>query len=210
VPFLLTGIASQGATSAERWGLALRADPSATALFVQAVGFSMAACNAAVLPINTYFIPIISQSAARSAADPVRAAKPAIIRFLAFSLALLIVATLCVAVVALPLTTVLFGPRYRAIGAVLPWTMVGQALFTMGQAISIVPYSADSTAGSNGIQITAKLFYILLLLEAPCSSNCVLRFSQYFAAGNVVYIIGMIVIAMRTLVVPRPAAITGS
>ena len=85
VPILITGIALQAGASAERWGLALRAAPGATALFVQAVAVSTAAASAATLPISTYFTPIISQAAASSPDDPLGAARRPILLFVAMS-----------------------------------------------------------------------------------------------------------------------------
>jgi O-antigen/teichoic acid export membrane protein len=207
VPFLVTGIATQAATSAERWGLALRADPGATALFVQAVGISMGAANAATLPINTYFLPIVSQAAARLPEDPLRTARAPLRSFLLLSAAALILATLTVTLLAGPLTNVFFGPRYRTVQRLLPWTMLGQSFFGLGQAVSVIPVTIEATTATNVVQTVSKFAYVGLLLMLPCPSDCVRWFSQCFAIGNFLYLCGMIFVATRAMSSRRPLSV---
>jgi O-antigen/teichoic acid export membrane protein len=199
LPFLLTSLGAQAATSAERWGLALRATPDATALFVQALGLSLAASTAVSLPFTNYFTPIISQAAAATRSNPLLGARRPAFRYIAFSAVSLSLAALALAVLARPLTGIFFGPRYRGIFELLPWAMAGQCLFALGQAISIVPIMAENTSGAAVAYVASRVAYVAVLLLVPCPANCALWFSECFALGNVLYLVLIMLVAARAL-----------
>jgi O-antigen/teichoic acid export membrane protein len=199
IPFLLTSLGTQAATSAERWGLATRATPEATALFVQALGLSLAASTAVSLPFANYFTPIISQAAAATRGNPLLGARRPVFRYIAFSAVSLSLAALALAVLARPLTGIFFGPRYRDIFELLPWAMAGQCLFGLGQAVSIVPITAESTRGVAVAYVSSRAAYIALLLLAPCPADCALWFSKCFALGNALYLVLITLVAARAL-----------
>jgi O-antigen/teichoic acid export membrane protein len=197
VPFLVTALATQAATSAERWGLALRADPGSTAVFVQAVAVSVAAVGAATLPVSTYYLPILSQASAKRPEDPIAAARAPLLRFVMLSGASLALATIGVTVLAPILSSLLFGPRYRDIGSLLPWTMLGQSLFGLGQALSLVPLAVEATVAVNGVLVGSKVVYLVLLLAIPSPPDCALWFSKCFVVCNLLYLLGMSLVAFR-------------
>jgi O-antigen/teichoic acid export membrane protein len=198
-PILVMGIATQAATSGERWGLALRADAGATALFVQTLAVSLAAVGAVATPINTYFAPIIAQAAATSPGDPLRGAARPLRQFILVSTLTISLIALGVSLVAGPLTTVLFGPRYRDIGALLPWAMLGQAFFGISQAIALVPISVEGTTAVSVALVGSRMIYLVLLLVLPTSGAIALLFVKCFAAGNLLYLLGMIIAAVRAM-----------
>ena len=197
-PFLVNAIVLQVAASAERWGLALRAAPDATALFVQATGVALAATGAVALPVNTYFLPIISQAAAQSANDPIGAARKPFKRFIVLNVALMALATVAMSVLAPLVAHVFFGPRYSGVAPLLPWAMAGQSLFAIGQALSLVPVSVDATRGVAAAFALARLTYVAVLVFIPCPWNCALWFVQCFTAGNLVYLVAILAVVART------------
>jgi O-antigen/teichoic acid export membrane protein len=199
VPFLVTGLASQASASAERWGLAVRSSPEATALFVQALGLALAATNAATLPIGTFFTPIISQAAASSPDDPLRAARRPIGWFVVLSAGALAVCTAAAALLSGPVTTIFFGPRFRAIRDLLPWTVLGQSLFILAQAVWMVPIAIESTAVAAAAFAASRIVYLALLVGVPCRGNCALWYSQCFALANLLYLVGIVLVAWRAM-----------
>jgi O-antigen/teichoic acid export membrane protein len=199
IPFLVTTLTVQIAASVERWGLALRATPQSTALFVQAVGLSTAATGAATLPISTYFQPIISQNAARAPDHPFRAARRPLSLFLALSFLALLSTTIAAVAFARPITEIFFGPRYRGIFELLPWAMAGQALFAMGQALSMIPILVEATAGLAVVLVISKGVYLSLLIAIPSQGDCALWFSRCFALGNLLYLAAMCLLAGKAL-----------
>jgi O-antigen/teichoic acid export membrane protein len=199
LPILVTGLALLAGASAERWGLALRAGPDVTALFVQAVAVSTAAVSAATLPISTYFTPIISQAAASSPDDPLGAARHPIRWFVGTSALGLLVATLALAVLSGPITAIFFGPRFHGIAGLLPWAMVGQSLFGLAQAISMIPVAAEATVGVGAAFVSSRAVYLVLLLALPCYGDCGLWFSKCFAFANLLYLAGIVVAALRAM-----------
>jgi O-antigen/teichoic acid export membrane protein len=199
LPILVTGIALLAGGSAERWGLALRAGPDVTALFVQAVGVSTAAVNAATLPVATYFTPLVSQAAASSPLDPLGVAKRPAVMYVATTLVAVVVATLALVVFSGPLTSVLFGPRFRGIAEFLPWVMLGQSLFALAQAVSIVPITVEATVGVGAAFVGSRAVYLVLLLAFPCGGDCGLWFSKSFALANLLYLGGITVAAVHAL-----------
>jgi O-antigen/teichoic acid export membrane protein len=199
VPFLVMGIATQAAASAERWGLALRANAGATALFVQTVAVSLAAVSAVSMPISTYFAPIISQAAASTPGDPLSGASRPLRRFIVLSTVAIAAAAAGVGAFSGPITGILFGPRYHDIGVLLPWAMLGQAFFGVSQAVALVPISVDATVSASAALVVSKAIYLVLLLVVPSSGDWALLFVKCFALGNFLYLVGMIAAAVRTM-----------
>jgi O-antigen/teichoic acid export membrane protein len=197
VPFLVTGLATQASASAERWGLALRSSPQATALFVQALGLALAATNAATLPIGAFLTPIISQAAASAPDDPLRAARRPIGWFVALSAAALALCTAAAAVLSGPVTTIFFGPRFRAIQELLPWAVLGQSLFILAQALWMVPIAIESTAGAAAAFAASRVVYLALLVLVPCHGSCALWFSQCLVVANLIYLLSIVLVASR-------------
>lgn len=191
LPYVFTAFLTQVATSAERWGLARFQDPAATALFVQAVGLSTALAGAFTGVLNTYYTPIISTAAA-AVPLPLRGARKPVLAYLALSgLALSLMAG-CVALLSGPLTVALFGPRYAAVGPLLPWTACGAALFAVGQALSMIPFVTRDAIGQNLARSAALIVYSGALLFLPRVEDAALVFSKLFAAGHALYVVLML------------------
>lgn len=198
-PYLFTAVLTQVATSAERWGLARFQDPAATALFVQAVGLSMAIAGAFTQVLDTYYTPIISTAAA---ADPLplRGARKPVLAYLALTGLALGLMVVCVAFLSGPLTVALFGPRYAAVGPLLPWTACGAALFAVGQALSMVPFVTRDPIGQNVARSVALVTYSAALLLLPRVEQAALVFSKLFAAGHglyVLFMLGVVLVQVR-------------
>lgn len=191
-PFLVTGAVTQAAVSAERWGLATRADTGATAIFVQAVAVSIAATGAAALPITTYFTPLITQGAAKTPENPLLTASRPLRSYIVLTALALAACSVVISVLAGPLTAVFFGPKYRAIALLLPWTVSGQALFALSQAIALVPISVESTVGLNVALIGSKAAYIGLLVLTTVQGDYALWFSKCFLLSNLFYLLCML------------------
>jgi O-antigen/teichoic acid export membrane protein len=207
LPILVTNVALLAGGSAERWGLALRAGPDVTALFVQAVAVSTAGVAAATLPIGTYFTPIISQAAASSPKDPLGAARRPIRMFVGTSTLALLLATLAVGALSSPLTTIFFGPRYHRIAGLLPWVMLGQSLFGLAQAISMIPIAVEATLGVGAAFVGSRAVYLVLLLALPCYGDCGLWFSKCFVIANLLYLVGITVAALHAMRSRRAAIV---
>jgi O-antigen/teichoic acid export membrane protein len=199
LPLLFTSLAVQVAASAERWGLASRATPEATALFVQAIGLSLAATTAATMPVAAYFATIISQAAASSPDDPLAAAKRPLKQYIAASALILFLTTIGVSLLSRPLTTIFFGARYHGIFELLPWAMVGQALFGLAQVLAFVPITVEATAGVAAAFVASKVVYVAFLFGLPYSSECTLQFSKCFALGNLIYLAGIGLVAAKAV-----------
>jgi hypothetical protein len=179
--------------------LALRSSPEATALFVQALGLALAATTAATLPIGTYFTPLISQAAASSPGDPLRAVSRPIRWFVLFSAAALVLCTAAAALLSGPVTTIFFGPRFQAIRELLPWTVLGQSLFLLAQALWMVPIAIESTGGAAAAFALSRVVYLGLLIWVPCHGDCALWYSKSFALANLLYLLAIVVVASRVM-----------
>jgi O-antigen/teichoic acid export membrane protein len=210
LPMVVTNIAAQAAASAERWGLAQQAAPGATALFVQAMALSLAAVNAVSLPVSTYFTPLISQAAASSPQDPMGAAARAFRRFVAITALVAGLAALAAGLLAVPLTTIFFGPRYHDIAGLLPWAMTGQALYAIGQALAVAPIVVEATTRVSAVIVGSRLVYLTMLLVLPGHGDRATWFSRCFALGNVVYVLAMSAVALRAIRPRREAPTTPS
>jgi hypothetical protein len=197
IPSLIANVALQGCTTAERWGLAWLADPASTAIFVQAVGLSLAVAGAASTVLNTYYYPIITAAAATSERTPLLAALKPLRRYLAFTAAGLVASTVTFSVLAGPLTHLLFGPNFAAVRKLLPWTMTGAALFQMGQAMAGVSMTAREMVGQNAVYVASRLGYLGCLLGFGRGPNPPLRFSRMYGFGNALYLGLMGVICWR-------------
>lgn len=189
-PYFITAIVTQCAGSAERWGLAAKADTAATALFVQAVGLAAAAVGAVMLPLRGYFHPIISELSGRTDA-PLRSTAVVLRRYMFTAVLSLSTLVLAVAMAAQPLTSVLLGARYQTAALLLPLTIVGAALFGLGQALAMVPFAARNAWGPNGALWCSNAFYIFALLSVPSDDRMLWRYCMLFIASNIVYAIFM-------------------
>ena len=185
-PFFFTAILTQVAASSERWGLAKLSSPSATAVFVQAVGLSMAGAGAATSFLNSYFIPIIAQAAGAKAA-PVASAGRHLRRYILLTLGLLAVFAGCMSVLAGPLTSLLFGARYAAVARYLPLTAIGASLFAGGQALGMVAFTAKEAVTPNAARWVSLAVYSILLWVASGTSDPVFSFSWSYVAANGLY-----------------------
>ncbi len=198
-PYLFTAVLTQVANSAERWGLARFQDPAATALFVQGVGLSTAIAGAFTQVLNTYYTPIISTAAAVDPL-PLRGARKPVLAYLVLTGLALGMMVACVAFLSGPLTVVLFGPRYAAVGPLLPWTACGAALFAGGQALAMVPFVTRDAIGQNVARSIALVTYSAALILLPHVEQAALVFSKLFAAGNGLYLLlmlGVVLVQVR-------------
>lgn len=188
IPTLLSNGAAQACASAERWGLANLGSPSDTAIFVQAVGLSTAAMNVPIGMLNSYFMPIITQEAARGP-EPLRQAARSIRRYLVLSAAVCLLGSLGAALLAQTVTPIFFGARYAGVAGLLPWTTLGAALLAFGQALIIVPYTVRDALWPQVAALASRLVYVAALLLYVPAARPDLAFSRLFAAGNVVLVV---------------------
>ncbi len=195
-PYLAGVVAAQLSTTAERWGLARRADTSATALFVQAVGLSTAAASACTGFLTAYFLPIITQSAS-TGQRPLASSWATSRKYVALAAAVLGGLVVAGATCAAPATRVLFGDRFQAVEALLPWTLLGAALFAFGQVLAVFPHSAREPVAPNVAYIASRGLYAALLVLSGSSPNLPLTFSKYFAACNALYVVSMSIFSLR-------------
>jgi O-antigen/teichoic acid export membrane protein len=193
-PFLITAVATQIATSSERFGLARRADLPAIALFVQSVGLSTAMAGAGSQFLTNYFTPLIAQASARPG-NPLKNAA----RLLRTYLSLAAVALLGLAIVVgfFPelLTSVFFGPRYARIAPLLPLTTLGAACFSLAQALSIVPYVTRDSVKPNVARVLSLVVYSTALLLVPLTGRIELGFARLFAGCQGVYLLLSVAVA---------------
>jgi hypothetical protein len=194
-PFLITAVAAQLASSAERWGLANRANPSATAFFVQAVGLSTAAGGAATNFLATYYGPLITDAAARSS-NPMRAAKGLILRYVALTCAMLGALVAAFAIGAGRITALLFGARYAGISPLLPWTVSGAALFGVAQALFMVPYAVRDSLWPNVIKVASLVIYAAVLCFFDFRGDPALTFCKFYASAQGLYLLLMFGLAV--------------
>jgi O-antigen/teichoic acid export membrane protein len=197
LPYAITAVVAQGAGTAERWGLAAKADTAATALFVQAVGIATAAAGAVCLPLNTYFFPLVSQAVAQNGCS-LSCARSSIRRYLVLTACVLAVFVTGLAFLAAPLTSLLLGREYLPVSGLLPWTAVALAFFSMGQALTVVPFASRDPWAPNLALWCAKGLYLVALILTPLMLNAVHQFCVVFAASNLVYLILMACFALRT------------
>jgi hypothetical protein len=191
LPFLLSSVVAQLCASAERWGLARLEDPGATALFVQAVGLAAAVCSAATGFLGNYFYPLIHQAAAQGA-RPLQAARIPLLHFLCAVFSICCLLVLGASAGAGRLTGLLFGPRYLAVAHLLPWTVAGAALFTCGQAVSVVSLVARDAVGPNAARTVPLVLYAAALLTLRPAAEAALAFSQLYCASQALYLCLMI------------------
>lgn len=185
LPYLLTAAFGQVATSAERWGLARIADPAATALFVQGLGLSLAAVSAVAGVLASYYLPIIGQ-AASAGPLPIRGAAAPIRRYVGLTLATVALAAVTAAAASDLLTPLVFGARFVAVAALLPWTVLGAACFSLGQALSVFAHCARETVSPNAARISSQAVY-LGLLALPTGPAPALDFARRYALSSALY-----------------------
>ena len=195
-PSLLSNAMTQGAASAERWGLALHADPAQTALFVQAVGLAMSVVGAATGFLGIYFAPLFT-GAAVGQARPIHAAARPLRRFLLSTMAALGLVVVAFTLLAHPITRLFFGARFQAVEPLLPWTIAGAALFQLGQTLFYVPYLARETVSQMVTYTGSRIVYIALLLGLAGSGASALRFTQFYVIGHILYAVAMAWVAWR-------------
>lgn len=198
-PSLVSSVMTQACASAERWGLAELANPGATALFVQAVGLATTVAGAATTFLNTYFLPLITQHALKTA-TPLRAARRPIQAYLLWNFFALAAAAGGIAAMSHSLTHLLFGPRFGSVGDLLPWTMVGAALFALGQALQIYPFTAREMTSPNVAFVLSKVAYVIVLLAcASRGSGAAVLFAKVYATGSLLYAVAMVGVATRLI-----------
>lgn len=188
VPGFFGVVAAQVASSAERWGLAQFDQTAATALFVQSIGISTAASGAVGSVLTTYFYPFITSAAAHSS-DPLQAAKPTLKRFLMLTVAGQAAVAAGAILFASQITRIAFGARFVGVQELLPWTTLGAALFSVGQALTIVLFTARDAIWPNLGRILSQALYATGLLFLPHNGNLGRLFSQYYALGQVIYLL---------------------
>ena len=189
-PALIGNILTQAATSAERWGLAKLEEPSLTAIFVLALGLSTAAVGAATGFLSTYFYPLITEAAVgshRPLRDSIRQSK----RYMGANVIVLTLTAGVVGFSAGRLTPILFGPKYTSVSEVLPWTIVGAALFQMGQTLYIYPFITRDMLGPVVAYSVSRIVYIVALLWR-FNGSPVLHFGKLYACGQGLYVALMI------------------
>jgi hypothetical protein len=208
IPGLLGALAGQAATSAERWGLARLDEPATTALFVQAAGISSAATGAIASVFTTYFYPLITQAAAKTT-DPLGGAGVQLKRFLALAVLGQVVVVAMASVFARQIGSLAFGARFAGVTELLPWTMLGAALFSIGQALTIVLFTARDAVWPNATRVVSQLAYAAGLILLPHSGNLGTRFAQYFVLGQTLYV-ALVVLAIFRVVRQRQQQIRQS
>jgi hypothetical protein len=196
-----TALVTQLCTTAERWGLARVADTSSTALFVQAVGLSMAGAGAANGFLGTYFYPLIHRGAA-TGTDPLAGAQVPLRRYLLLSGAVCLAMVLLGVPLAGPASALLFGPRYAEVARLLPWTVGGSAFFACGQALSVRSLVKRDAIGPNVARTVSLLLYAAALVLLPPGADAALRFSRLYCAAQALYLLLMALSAFRS---PRTA-----
>jgi O-antigen/teichoic acid export membrane protein len=202
LPFLGTALVMQVCTSAERWGLARIDDPASTALFVQAVGLSMAGAGASTSFLGTYFFPLIQQGAAQGE-DPLAGARAPLRRYLLLSAAASVALVLLGVTVSGPASTLLFGPRYAAVAGLLPWTVAGAALFTFAQALTIRFVVLRDSVSPNVARIISLVLYAAVLVLLRPREQPALAFARVYCTAQGLYLALMALATLRTA--GRPA-----
>jgi hypothetical protein len=96
-------------------------------------------------------------------------------------------------------TKIFFGPRFQAVQDLLPWTVLGQSLFLLAQAVWMVPIAIESTAGAAAAFAASRVVYLSLLIWVPCHGRCELWFSKSFVLANLLYLLGVVLVASRAL-----------
>ena len=190
-PFLVTAGVAQACTSAERWGLASLADPSATALFVQAVGLSAAAAGSATSFLSSYFYPLILHGASHSS-HPLQGARVPLRRFLLLVVvvsALLVIGAL---IGAGQIAALLFGPRYAGVVRLLPWTIAGAALFVVAQAVSVISLVLRDAVGPNLARTLPLVLYAIALISLRPAGDAALAFSRLYCGAQGLYLLLML------------------
>ena len=195
VPFLMSSVVAQGAVSAERWGIAKRADLGSIAIFVQAVGLGTAVASAATSFLTQYFWPLVAQAAADSDA-PLSSAKRQIERYLLANGLILVAICTATTVAAPAFTVLLFGPKYAGVKELLPWTTAGAACFVMGQALFVYSFTARETLGQTIARSLSLVIYIALLVTVR-SVEPALTFARLYLVGNAIYALLMVGVAVR-------------
>lgn len=188
VPGLLAAFAAQIASSAERWGLAKLDDTATIALFVQAMGISLAATGAVTSVLTTYFYPFITGAAARSREDPLGAAEAPLRRFLFATAASQAGLALGAALFVRQITSLAFSARFAGVAELLPWTTLGGALFALGQAMTIVLFTARDALWPNLSRVLSQVLYSGALLALPHGAGPGRSFARYFVVGQMLYV----------------------
>lgn len=204
-PTLATTALAVVVASAERWGLAAHADLAATALFAQALGLATAAVGAGAGFLSTLFVPVVAEAAGAST-RPVAAASRPLGRYLR-SVGLGVAAlTLAGWWLAEPAAVLLLGPRYQAVGRLLPITLAGAGLLALGQALQIVPWLARETAWPAAARLASNGAYLALLLVPWRSADLALTFSWCYLAAQAGFAALMALAALRQAAFDRAAA----
>jgi hypothetical protein len=206
VPFLLTGVATQLAGSAERWGLSHRSEPAATALFVQAVGISTAAAGALISFLASYYGPLITDAATK-ASSPLWGGWPYIRRYVLSGAGVLAVLVATFALGARLLTSLFFGAKYAPVSGLLPWTTLGAAFFSLGQMLFMVPYAVRDSIWPSAIKVGTLVAYAAALVAYPAGGDAALGFSHIYALAQAVYAGLMLVLAVVHIRLARRGSI---
>ncbi|MCM0605499.1 MAG: hypothetical protein KA715_05365 [Xanthomonadaceae bacterium] len=167
LPTFFTTIIAQAAASAERWGLAQHSDTSSTAIFVQAIGLSLAVAGVINSILMGYFYPIITQSAAESVDSPLKSAWKPVIQFLKLSVFFYIIMALFGFLFSRILTPLLFGAKFLNVESILPITLLGTAVMGLTQTITIPIYTARDALSPNVAKTISLSVYLTLLLLTP-------------------------------------------
>lgn len=208
IPGFFGVLASLLASSVERWGLARSSDVSATALFVQAMGLSLAAAGAIGSVFQSYYYPFATNAAARNMADPLGAAAPILIRFYSILTLSLVSFALVFALFVRQITWLAFGSRFAAVAGLLPWTIVGACLFSLGQALTVALFVARDPLWPNLSRIISQALYAAALLLLPRGSDPAGLFARLFVCGQALYVAMIGFAIWRRLVARRARLIT--
>lgn len=166
-PALVSTVISQLSITAERWGLASRVDSSATAIFVQATGLSVAAAGGVNSILMGYFYPIINQYAAESDHAPLRNAWKPVVRFLKLSILMFTTMAVVGSFGSEILTSLFFGERFVSVGEILPITLVAAAIMGFTQTLTIPIYVARDAYSPNLSRSISLGIYALILFLFP-------------------------------------------
>jgi len=187
-PNLVTVLATQLATTSERWGLARLQDTTATALFVQAIGLASAGTGSLGGVFTGYFYPLVTQAAAKGE-DPIGAARKELRHFVGSTSVAMFVTTALGTVLAKPLLPLLFGSRFSGVGDLLPWAVAGAATFTVGQALTVVLFVGREPLWPNVARIVAQVAYAACLIAYRPAVDPALQYVRIYAAGQVLYVV---------------------
>ncbi len=203
VPGFFGVLIPQIASSIERWGLARSSDTAATALFVQAMGMSVAVTGAISGIVVNYYYPFATNAAARDTADPLGAAAPILRQFYGVLVTALASVTVLIALFVKPITWIAFGARFASVARLLPWTIVGASLFALGAALTAALFIARDAMWPNLARIISQLAYVAALLLLPRGSDPAGTFAREYAGAQALYTLLIAGAIWRQLVARR-------